>query len=507
MSRTVQDFYKATITQDWSIGTGNFYVSVKPTVSEGWLYISPNNAAVREKIYYNGTGTDGNGDYITVTQRGVGVTDEQTHIIGEPVRMNVGEDFIKYMTDSIDAIVAAGTPDADTSTAGKVEIATDAEVLAGTEIGDTGAKLVATPGQIKTQLDSLSGSFEAGEDIKKGDALFLSLNEPSRKVYNTTTSSGCGTMTNGTYYKSNTWTTPNLLKMKIKKIIIFHERASYSGGGTNFGTFQILIRAVDGSNNPIGADLFTSDVVQISTSNDAGERIIPFTTPAELNPNTNYAFIIKYISTDTDEQMIKGGGTPTGFVKGNQSTDGSTWSDLAVPFCLKIDFSFGDIGKVYKTNATYPQSSNFFGFAIKDTLATETCYVKKGACPFFTGLTIGSYYYLSNTSGKISSTAGTIHRKIGMASSATEIFSGYRPKLSNSSISIVANEPIPFDGMYYVEQATASPVNVVIKDENGNTVQTISWGSIDSDKLSQWLPVNAGYSVSLSGVLTPIDYI
>lgn len=143
--KAVQNFYKSTITQDWSIGTGIFYVSVKPTVSEGWLVVSPNNASLREVIYYNGTGTDGNGDYITVTQRGVGTTDEQTHTIGEPIRMNIDENYWDYLTDSIEAIVAAGTPDADTATAGKVEIATDAEVIAGTETGGTDAMLVVTP--------------------------------------------------------------------------------------------------------------------------------------------------------------------------------------------------------------------------------------------------------------------------------------------------------------------------------------------------------------------------
>lgn len=143
--KAVQNFYKSTITQDWSIGTGIFYVSVKPTVPEGWLVVSPNNASLREVIYYNGTGTDGNGDYITVTQRGVGTTDEQTHTIGEPIRMNIDENYWDYLTDSIEAIVAAGTPDADTATAGKVEIATDAEVIAGTETGGTDAMLVVTP--------------------------------------------------------------------------------------------------------------------------------------------------------------------------------------------------------------------------------------------------------------------------------------------------------------------------------------------------------------------------
>lgn len=153
--KQVQDFYKATITQDWSIGIGNFYVSVKPTITEGWLYVSPNNTSLREQIYYNGTGTDANGDYITITERGLGETNEQTHTIGEPIRMNIGECYIEYLTDAIDDIVAGAAPNADTSTKGLVEIATDAEVIAGTDIGGTGAKLVATPSQIKDNYEKI----------------------------------------------------------------------------------------------------------------------------------------------------------------------------------------------------------------------------------------------------------------------------------------------------------------------------------------------------------------
>ena len=153
--RQVEDFYKATITQDWSIGTGIFYVSVKPTITEGWLYVSPNNPALREQIYYNGVGTDGNGDYITVTQRGIGTTDEQTHTIGEPIRMNVGEGYVKYLTDAIDDIVAGAAPNADTSTKGLVEIATDAQIITGTDTGETGALLVATPSQLKSNYEKI----------------------------------------------------------------------------------------------------------------------------------------------------------------------------------------------------------------------------------------------------------------------------------------------------------------------------------------------------------------
>ena len=148
MSYDLQNFYKATVSLDWSIGTGNFYVSVKPTVSTGWVVVSPNNATLREIVKFTATGTDSNGDYITISVRGVGGTSEQTHSIGEPVNMNITAEYWDDMNDDIAAIVASGVSNANTTTMGGVEIATDAEVDAGTATGGTGASIVLTPANV-----------------------------------------------------------------------------------------------------------------------------------------------------------------------------------------------------------------------------------------------------------------------------------------------------------------------------------------------------------------------
>lgn len=105
MSKIIQNFYKTTISLDWSIGTGNFYITTKPTSPTGWLVLSPNNSTIREIVEYSGTGSDANGDFITVITRGVGGTTEQTHTVGEPIRMNVTAEYIKEITDAINNIV------------------------------------------------------------------------------------------------------------------------------------------------------------------------------------------------------------------------------------------------------------------------------------------------------------------------------------------------------------------------------------------------------------------
>lgn len=113
-----QNFYKETITQDLAVGTGNIYVTVKPTVSQGYMTISPASTTLREIVFFTSTGTDSTGDYVVISDagnRGMGGTTEQTHIIGEPVRMNVGAETIQEIVDTLPAITSgsgapAGTP-------------------------------------------------------------------------------------------------------------------------------------------------------------------------------------------------------------------------------------------------------------------------------------------------------------------------------------------------------------------------------------------------------------
>lgn len=110
MPTTLQNFYKSTVSIDWSVGTGNFYVTTKPTPTAGWLVLSPNNATLREIVQYTATGTDGNGDFVTISVRGVGGTTEQVHGQGEPIRMNITaehwEQFKDDTQDSLDVMTA-----------------------------------------------------------------------------------------------------------------------------------------------------------------------------------------------------------------------------------------------------------------------------------------------------------------------------------------------------------------------------------------------------------------
>lgn len=127
-TKELQNFYKTTILQSWTDGTGIAYVVVKPTVSSGFLVVNPSSETLREIVSYSATGTDGIGDYVTLDERGLGGTTAQTHVIGEPVRMNFTskhwDELLKLDTsdDTFDADskkiknVATPTDDSDAST-------------------------------------------------------------------------------------------------------------------------------------------------------------------------------------------------------------------------------------------------------------------------------------------------------------------------------------------------------------------------------------------------------
>ncbi len=81
-------------------------------------------------------------------------------------------------------------------------------------------------------------------------------------------------------------------------------------------------------------------------------------------------------------------------------------------------------GKVYKTDADYHdwRIYNFIGFAKESGSANDVKKVQIGGkVEGFTGLTTGSYYYLSNTAGAISTSPGTFMALAGLAVSSTEL--------------------------------------------------------------------------------------
>jgi hypothetical protein len=127
----VQNFYKQTVTTPWTVGTGNFYVSQKPSVTSGFLVISPNSESLREIVSFSAVGTDGGGDYVTVSARGLGGTTEQAHGAGEKVFMNITAQHIEQIKQAIEDINNAGALNASTTVKGVARLTASPNVSLG----------------------------------------------------------------------------------------------------------------------------------------------------------------------------------------------------------------------------------------------------------------------------------------------------------------------------------------------------------------------------------------
>jgi len=111
----LQNFYEETITASLSTGTVKMYVSGKPIAdaTSGWVVINPGNTSRREIVAFNAIGTDGSGDFIELSERGVGGTTEQTHEVGEPVRLNITAEHWAALVDLVDAAIPDSFIDTD----------------------------------------------------------------------------------------------------------------------------------------------------------------------------------------------------------------------------------------------------------------------------------------------------------------------------------------------------------------------------------------------------------
>lgn len=183
----------------------------------------------------------------------------------------------------------------------------------------------------------------------------------------------------------------------------------------------------DANDRPTGSILGTQTLSSVLVNDWS---VFTFSSPVTVNPSTKYVVsfrssnangsnvnIIHYYSTSS---LYSGG-------KSQSSTDsGSNWSDLNYDLAFDIDtyYDWVDSGKVYLTSATSNNvfANNFIGFVIGTVNAGDTCLVKvSGVSDVHSGLIAGSTYFLSNTYGAISTSAGSQSRKIGIALSATEL--------------------------------------------------------------------------------------
>jgi hypothetical protein len=189
-------------------------------------------------------------------------------------------------------------------------------------------------------------------------------------------------------------------------------------------TVTVAIYATSGG-LPTGAALGSVDVaISSAPSPVPTERTFTFATPITVSASTTYQIVA--------HAPIGGGGDHvswyyqnSGSGAGKSGDGGSNWStDANKQRYYKINEIQTVAGNVYKASAAVNNEyvTGFIGFVIGSFSAGQTATILiVGQTTNLSGLTTGSAYYLSDTLGAISTSAGSVSKKIGISLSATSL--------------------------------------------------------------------------------------
>lgn len=230
------------------------------------------------------------------------------------------------------------------------------------------------------------------------------------------------------FAQSFTFPSSGSLHQRLKSIQIHGTKV-----GSPTGSLTLSLYAVDGSGKPTGSALSTGSITYASLG---GSGYYEITMSAyDMVPGTQYIFVIDPGSGVSGSAYFDIDYHGTSQISDGKlwfSTDsGSTWADNgggnAIVAGADIRFIITCVtiaGRAYHTSAsTAEDCDNFIGFLSEtgNLGDTKTIRVSAGLVEGFSGLTIGSLYYLSNTRGAIATSAGSTTRKIGIAISATQL--------------------------------------------------------------------------------------
>jgi hypothetical protein len=252
--------------------------------------------------------------------------------------------------------------------------------------------------------------FVAGQDLSDGDAVVFSLGG------STTIDAGASAETAN---NTNDWRMQTMLITKGDTINGFDVKVRNSGNAN----VSITVKRTSGG-LPTGSALATGSYTTTNTDTNV-VKTITLSTAIDVDVGELIAIIFEQTSgSGTYKALPTYGGT--GYTDGvlYTSSDGSSWS--AGPGGdaeITLDMDWPDAGKIVKSSALADdfRANGWLGFVIGATSRGDDAQVQ--FTDFFetTGLTAGSVYYLSDTDGEISSSAGTQTRKVGLAVSTTKL--------------------------------------------------------------------------------------
>jgi len=191
----------------------------------------------------------------------------------------------------------------------------------------------------------------------------------------------------------------------------------------NTRTFTVSLRA-DDAGKPHSTVLGTGTCTYTKVYNISDYSVnFSFASPVSVSASTKYWIVISL--SNSIGVYLKG--TNHGSNASVSTDAGVNWSSAGAngyDTSISVYTVDTEVGKLYQCSALHPNSrtTGFVGFAIETKNSGEnTTFQVNNSFSNLTGLTAGIPYYLSNTYGAISSSAGTNSKKVGLSLSATSL--------------------------------------------------------------------------------------
>lgn len=272
----------------------------------------------------------------------------------------------------------------------------------------------------KPASGSLSSNFTAGENINKGDAVSLGSSSITVPLVVSVANNSAGTIL-GTGYNHSAGvviTTPaNMYGIKSFTFAIEGQ-----GGAASTPNIAINIYPVDVNGIPT-SPVIASTTLSISATNVFVTQTFSFPQVVPLLPNTQYALVIINNTQSTEGFMINStNAIDANYVSATTAPPTTAWS-----YTMGFIYNYVNTNPsyVYQSNSTNAGSSSFINyFGIAQTSALSGVQVNvafNGISTASTTLATGTSYYLTNTAGLISPTAGTNSKKVGYALSSGKL--------------------------------------------------------------------------------------
>lgn len=289
-----------------------------------------------------------------------------------------------------------------------------------------------------------------------------------------------------------------------------------SGGSANAYTLSIdaaIAAYATGGKYRFKANFTNTDSATLNVNSIGAKTMKKFTAGVKSNLAAGDIQNGQIVDTEYDgtdllvvSQLAQGNDQRVTIFTAGENIDGTTTPQAVM---ISDGTNSRTSGRPYKADAddSTNEARSFYGFVTDNVTTGNAVAVKRGIVAGFTSLTVGSYYWVTNTAGGISTTPGTAEICVGRAISTTQIDTDDKPA-GWMFISSTTNITAPSKGSTTTTTAPAIARFAVITDASAKGSVTIAkLGVTDASDANG--PSNAtndivGFGVSWSGTTLTI---